>query len=92
MAGKSQTPPDQVNLSRTRSRQPRAIAERAAAAQLVATAAAQAAESVLAPGARVFTLYGKPATQPAPADVLELEDGAGVAVDFYRRLAGGVDD
>ena len=65
------------------------MAERAAAAQLAATAAAQAGDAgaVPVPGARVFTLYGKPAAPPA--EVLELEDGAGVAVDFYRRLAGG---
>lgn len=89
MAGKAQTPPNEVNLSRTRSRRPKAMAERAAAAQLAATAAAQAGAGAPGLGGRVFTLYGKPPA-PAPADALELEDVAGgVAVDFYRRLAGG---
>lgn len=91
MAGKPRTPADQVNLARTRSRRPRELAERAAAAQLAATAAAQAA------GARVFTLYGQApvvvgpgAPEPEQDSVAEVEgaDG-GTALAFYRRLLGG---
>ena len=91
MAGKPQVPRDRVHLGRTRSRRPRELAERAAAGQLAATAAAQAGTTaVTADGARVFTLYGQPPVVPAPValDVVA-EAGAGdgsTALDFYRRL------
>ena len=93
MAGKPQVPRDQVHLGRTRSRRPRELAERAAAARLAATPAAQAgATAVAADGARVFTLYGQAPVVPAPVELeVVAEAGAddgGTALSFYRRLGG----
>ena len=75
----------EINLVRTRARQPRAKAQ-AAAAERLADVAEQS-------GARVFTLYGEPPrVEPAEADGTPGSAGSRLALDFYRRLAGGGDD
>jgi len=69
----------EVNLVRTRARQPRDRAE-AQAAERLAEVAEQA-------GAQVFTLYGKPPAVEQATDEQHAGKGSRVALDFYRRLA-----
>ena len=72
----------EINLVRTRARQPRAKAEAVAAERL-----ADVAEQH---GARVFTLYGDPPRVEAD-EASTAGAGSRLALDFYRRLAGGGD-
>jgi len=74
----------EINLVRTRARQPRAKAQAAAAERL-----ADVAEQH---GARVFTLYGEPPrVEAVEAEATPAGAGSRLALDFYRRLAGGGD-
>ena len=71
----------EVNLVRTRARNPKAKAQAEAAATIASTLQAQAAAS----GAKVFTLYGEP---PAPTAVQApaQDTRTPTALAFYRAL------
>jgi hypothetical protein len=71
----------EVNLVRTRARNPKAKAQAAAAATIATTLQAQAAAS----GAKVFTLYGEPPEQSAAA-AQPSDERTPTSLAFYRSL------